>query len=182
MFIKRLTLRAFWIVLLVVSSLWLARLLLPTVYSLLHPAADFQQVIRALEMRGPVPSALATSLPQFITTTGTLQRAVQISYHTEFTATLQLNASHSERTTEQIYFTRFEKVPKAQILVIDLAYRDGVLNHYSVQLHDTAGLITYLAGEFFPPLLLIIFSIYMLRGKPLALFDDPEMPKNSPES
>ena len=103
MFVKRLSPRKFWIGLLLVSGVWSALVVVPVAYSLLSPTAEFQELLRALEMRGPMPAALADALPPFMAKAGTLRRALQISYYTKATATLQLGKSHTERTTQNVY-------------------------------------------------------------------------------
>ena len=180
MFVKRLSLRAFWIGLLVVSGLWSGLVFVPVGYSLVSPTSEFQELLRALEMRGPVPAALAEALPPFMAKAGTLRRALQISYYTKATAILHLGDSHTERTTQEMYLSWFDKVPRSQILLIQIAYRDGAPQNYSIQLQNKSDVLPSLMRAFIPPLLLLAFSIYVVfRKKPSRLLDDPETPEKA---
>jgi hypothetical protein len=55
MFFK-LSLRTFWILLLVLSSLWVAAIFGPLLYSVLSPTDDLWAIVHALQGRGVPPS------------------------------------------------------------------------------------------------------------------------------
>ena len=99
----KLRLRTFWIVLLVLSSLWVADVFGPVIYSFLTPKPDFQDIVHALEGRGtPPPQALA-AIQGTMASAGLLRRAIQIGYYDKITGTFQLNASHTTRKTQLAY-------------------------------------------------------------------------------
>jgi hypothetical protein len=75
MFIK-LSLRAFWILLLVLSSLWLSALLLTVPCGIFWPAGDFQEIVHALQLSGEPPPRAAAAVQQTMAAAGILQRAL----------------------------------------------------------------------------------------------------------
>jgi hypothetical protein len=90
----RLSLRSFWTFLLVVSTLWLAIVLLPLLYVMFSPDADFHAIVWALEMRQDPPLQAAEVVQQMIAAAGQLEGAVQIGYYSEVGLRFRREASH----------------------------------------------------------------------------------------
>ena len=129
----RLSLRVFIIGLLVFSSLWLADVFLPVLYSMLFPPRDIHRIVQALEQRGTAPAGMATTIAgQILAQAGPMRKAWQIGYHTSVSATFQFHNSHTERTTQVAYVAWFAKLPKPTVLLIERSEVDGALQGYRI--------------------------------------------------
>lgn len=155
------SIRAFGIGLLALSSLWAAVTFLPILYSVVSPPRDLQQVICALEMRCSAPPEAAATVQAAVAAAGPLRRALQVGYYSGVTATLGLNASHASRRTQLSYVAWFQNIPKPMLLVVSRAESDGVFEGYRIGEGEPRSLIVGYAS----PLLLFAFSLYLMRRK-----------------
>jgi hypothetical protein len=165
----KLRLRTFWIVLLVLSGLWVADVFGPIIYSVLFPKPDFQDIVHALEGRGTPPPQVSASVQGTISNVGPMERAIQIGYFTRVTATFQLNASHTTRKTQVSYLAWFQKLPKPTIIVINRYQTDGGLENYEMGEGEIGGIARSLGI----PLLALTFSIFVVWKKDSPLLNDP---------
>lgn len=168
MFFK-LRLRTFWIVLLVLSGLWVADVYGSIFYSVLSPKPDFQDIVHALEGRGTPPPQVSAAVQGTISNVGPMERAIQIGYFTRVTATFQLNASHTTRKTQVSYLAWFPKLPKPTILIINRYATDGGSQNYEIG-EGEIGNIAFGLGF---PLLALAFSSFLVWRKDSPLLNDP---------
>jgi hypothetical protein len=165
----RLSLRIFIIGLLVLSSFWVAATFLPVLYSVLFPPHDIQGIVRALEGKGGAPPGPATTVVEEIRAlAGPLRRAWQVGYHSEVSATFQVNNSHTSRTTQASYIAWFQKNPKPILLLVERTETDGVLQGYRIN----QGAPLSLVGSFAYPLVLFAFSLVLFLKRKSAIFVD----------
>jgi hypothetical protein len=164
----KLRLRTLWIVLLVLSSLWVADVFGPLIYSVLSPKADFQDIVHVLEGHGTPPPQVTAPVQETIASAGTLQRAIQVGYYSGVTATFQLNASHATRKTQVSYLAWFQKLPKPTILVINRYQTDGGSQNYEIGEGDIGSFARVLGL----PLLALVFSIFAVRKRDSPLLND----------
>lgn len=168
MFFK-LRLRTFWIVLLVLSGVWVADVFGPLIYSVLSPKADLQDIVHALEGHGAPPPQVSAAVQGTIASAGTLQRAIQLGYYSGVTATFQLNASHTTRKTQVSYLAWFQKLPKPTILIINRYQTDGGSQNYEIGEGDIGSFARVLGF----PLLALAFLIFVVRKRDSPLHNDP---------
>jgi hypothetical protein len=170
----KLRLRTFWIVLLVLSSLWVANVFGLLVYSFLTPKQDFQDIVHALEGWGTPPPQASASVQETMASAGPLQRTLQIGYFTKITRTFQLNASHTTRMTQVAYVAWFQRLPKPVMLIISRNQTDGRLQNYEIG----EGEVWSMARVLGLPLLALGFSIFVVCKRDSSLFND-QSPKQS---
>jgi hypothetical protein len=172
----KLRLRTFWSVLLVLSSLWVADVFGPAIYSFLTPKPDFQDIIHTLEGRGtPPPQALA-AVQGTMASAGLLQRAIQIGYYAKITGTFQLNASHTTRKTQLAYVAWFQRLPNPTILIINRYQTDEGLQEYEIG----EGEVGSMARGLGLPLLALGFSIFAVWKRDSPLLNDPSPKQGTP--
>lgn len=157
----RLSPRTFWILLFVLSGLWLGASVFTVLYGIFSPAANFQEIVRALEMRGEPPLQAASAIQQTIIAVGPMQRAVQVGYYSKVTLTLQLGAKRKEKRTQASYIAWFQKVQKPILLILERNETDGVVQGYVI----AEGEPMSIARSFAAKLLLFAFSLYMVIRK-----------------
>jgi hypothetical protein len=163
----RLSLRVFIIGLLVLSSLWVGATFVPVLYSMVFPPRDIHDIVRALEQRGNAPPGMATTVAeQIIAQAGPMQKALQVGYHSEVSARLQLNNSHTTRTTQVSYVAWFQKIPKPILLLIERSETDGVLQGYQIN----EGAPMSLIGSFAFPLAVFAFALFLFLRRNSPMF------------
>jgi hypothetical protein len=155
----RLSLRVFVIGLLVLSSLWLLLGFVPLLYSIVFPPRDLQEIVRALEARGTAPPQAAAIVQQTIDSVGTLRRTVRVGYHVQASATMNVKASHTSRTTQVAYVAWFQNLSKPLLLLIERSEGDGVFQSYSIEQGAPMSLVSAYAY----PLIAFGLSLYLVR-------------------
>jgi hypothetical protein len=153
----KLSLRALWILFLVISSLWVFGTFFPVLYSLFSPSADFEEIIRALEMRAASPPQAAADIEAAVAEFGMLQRAWQIGYRIQVKASIQ----HKEKTTQASYIAWFSVKRKPILLILERYEKDNLLQGYLIGEGEPTSLIR----PILPPLLAFAFSLYMVRRR-----------------
>jgi hypothetical protein len=172
----KIRLRTFWILLLVLSGLWVADVFGPVIYSFLSPKPDFQDIVHALEGSGTPPPQASAAVQGTMASDGPLQRAIQISYYAKVTATFQFNASHTTRKTQVAYLAWFQRFPKPTILIINRNQTDGGLQDYEIG----EGEIGNIAWGLGLPLLAFAFAIFAVRKRDSPLLNDQSPKQSSP--
>ncbi len=117
--------RAVPLVLLVISSLWMAAVLLPFFYSLVFPNVDIRHIVWALEGRETLQGNLAHMVEQITSSGGHLKRGIQVAIYWGGSAEYKIGESHTTRTTDVAYLAWFEKRSKPTIFVIERTEIDG---------------------------------------------------------
>src|SRR4029077_20695613 len=102
MFFK-LSLRTFLILLLVLTSLWVAALFGPLFYSVLSPTDDLRAIVHALQGRGEAPLNSGPMVQQVREQGGVLGRAVKIGHYAGGSVVLRNNSSYTMSKTEDSY-------------------------------------------------------------------------------
>lgn len=169
MFLK-LNLRNFWILLLVLSSLWVASVFGPLLYSVLSPTEDLWAIVYALQGREVPPSKAAAMVQDALEQGGRLGRIIHVAHYASGSIFLQNNASHTMSKTEDSYIAWFQKVPKPVLLVVRRYKVDGAVQAYEIGSDQAA---SFLVRAYAPPLLLWLVSIYLLRKRRSPLLSDP---------
>ncbi len=147
------------IALLVLSGIWMAANICPLFYSLLFPTEDIQRIVQALEGRETLPRELAPVVQETMTTSGPLQRAIQVSAFVRSTSEYKLSESHTTKVTALSYLAWFEKRPKSTILVIIRTETDGSQIRFDIK--EGRPLVTlYL---YLLPVLPFAFAVYWFR-------------------
>ena len=161
----KISLRAFCILLLVASSLWLLAVLAPPVYCWFSPPKDFQAVVWALQNRGWKPPAPAASaVEQTIATAGPLQRALQIGYYVRAQVTLQANQQHLRNEAQASYIAMFQNFKMPILLIVQKQQIDNGVEDYQIAQGDPTGLIR---GFLFPCAVFAaaIFTLRLSKSK-----------------
>jgi hypothetical protein len=139
----RLSSRAAPILLLVLSTLWMAWTVFPLFYSLLFPNADIQHIVRALEDREALRGDLAPLTEQVTSSVGRLKRAVQIAAYWGTSAEYKVGQSHTAKTTELSYLAWFEKRSKPTILVVTRTEVDGSRIRFDINEGGPFGMLRF---------------------------------------
>jgi hypothetical protein len=150
-----------WILLLVLASLWLGVSLGVVGYGIVSPASDFQDILRALEMRGTPPPLAVGIVQQTVAAAGPLRRVILVGYYSGITKTFQLNTSHLEKKTQASYIAWFDKIQKPMLLLLERHDKDGALQDYIIAQGEPMSIV----GAYLPSLLLFAFSLYMVCRK-----------------
>lgn len=155
----RLSLRVFVIGLLVLSSLWVLLGFVPILYSIVFPPRDLQEIVGALKARRSAPPQAAAIVQQTIDSVGNLRRAVRVGYHIQAAATMNVNGSHTSRTTQVAYVAWFQNLSKPILLLIERSETDGVFQNYAIEQGAPMSLVTAYAY----PLIALGLSLYLVR-------------------
>jgi hypothetical protein len=168
MFIK-LKLQTFWILLLVVSSLWVAVGFGSLLLSALSPAADVWAIVHAMQGRQDPPPKSTAVVQTALDGGGRLGRVIHVTHYAAVGATFRNGDRHRTRMTEDGYLAWFQKIPRPILLVLRRYELDGTLQGYEVGSAEATRLIP-LYG---PPLLAFAVSLYLVRKRKSPLLSDP---------
>ncbi|MBZ5662143.1 MAG: hypothetical protein LAO08_17215 [Acidobacteriia bacterium] len=158
--------RGFCIILLVISSLWVSDVFLPILYAVAFPAADFREIVQALELRGTSPPEATIAVQRVIAAAGPLRRAALVSTYSKVGVTLQLGAKHQTKRTQEGYIAWFENRHKPILLLIEHTQIDNSVKTYEIGEGEPTSVIRALGF----PLLALAISAYMVRRKkPIAV-------------
>jgi len=124
--------RAVPLVLLVISSVWMAALVFPLFYSLCFPNADIRHIVRAFEGKETLQKDLAP-LREATLSVGRLKRAIQVAAYLGASAGYEHGESHTAKTTELSYLAWFERRSKATILVVSRTETEGSGVHFDIR-------------------------------------------------
>lgn len=158
----RLGLRRLSIMFAALSGLWLAATIVPVLYAICFPAADFQQIVRALRLQTAPPPLAIVSVQTTIESAGPLLRAVQVGYFSKLTITVQLNSERKSRRTQQSYLASFARIRKPVLLIIEREEQDGVVRRYEIGEGEPFSLVRSLGI----PIVVFACALYMLNRKP----------------
>lgn len=158
MFIK-LGNRAAPVILLVLSSLWMAATVFPFFYSLLFPNADIQHVVGGLEGKETLSGDMARLVQQVTGSVGQLKRAIPIAAY--FSAEYKMRTPHTTKTTEVSYLAWFKKRSRPTILVVT---RTEVESSW-VRVNTDEGTLFGAARLYLLPVSFMGFWVYWFRRK-----------------
>lgn len=97
--LPKLSLQIFWIVLLVLSSLWVAATFLPFLYSLISPTQDLAAIVRALQGQGAPPPEAVAVVGETLKQGGSLDRAIHVGHYATAYAWYEYRNGTSHMTT-----------------------------------------------------------------------------------
>ena len=169
MFFK-LSLQNFWILLLVLSSLWVASVFGPLLYSMLFPTEDLWAIVHSLQGRGVPPSKAAALVQDAFEQGGPVGRIIHVAHYAGESILIQNSASHTMSKTEDSYIAWFQKVPKPVLLVVRGYKVDGAVQSYEIGSDEATN---FLVRAYVPPLLAWLVSIYLVRRRRSPLLSDP---------
>jgi hypothetical protein len=168
MFFK-LSLRTFWILLLVGTSLWVVAGFGPLLYSVLSPTDELRSIVRALQGRGIPPSNAVPMVQKVFEQGGLLGRAIHVGHYVGGSVKLQYGASHTMSETQDSYIAWFQNIPKPILLIVRRDRTDGVLQDYEIDSGDAA---SFLVHVYVPPLLSWVVSLCLVRKRKSPLLSD----------
>ena len=145
-------------VLLVLSSLWMAATILLLFYSLFFPNADIKHVVRALEGRETLSKDVEPLVEQVTSSLGQLKRAIPIGAYWGGSAEYKGGESHTTKTIEVYYCAWFEKRSKPTIFVVQRSERDGSW----LRFHTYEGAFFGALRMYLLPATFVAFSVYWL--------------------
>lgn len=151
--------------------MWIALIVGPILYSVLFPKSEFREIVQKLEVSGSSDLGSDTAIQQAIPASGRLRKAVQISFYSEITITLQHGKNLSIRRSQAGYVAWFENRHKPTLLLIQEIQADDSAKTYEIDEGDAGSLVR----GFALPLIALITSLYMVRRK-------RSMPPTSPDS
>jgi len=111
------------IILVALSTLFMAATFLPFLYSILFPNEDIERFVTALKDRGEAAPDADSVVEQTKATVGSLTRAIQIGAYFEMGLGFHLSGTHATEHTHRsqaIYVARFQKLPKPMLLSVTL--------------------------------------------------------------
>ena len=148
--------RAFPVLLIVFSGLWMAATIFPLVYSLLFPTPDIQHIVGALKGRETLREELAPLVRGTIDTSGHLRRAIQVGAYWHASAEYKFKESHTTKELELSYLAWFEKRSKPTILIITRTELDSSLVRFDIDEGRPIGTVR----AYLLPLVVLAFSVY----------------------
>jgi hypothetical protein len=154
----------------VLSSLWVAAIFGPLLYSVLSPTDDLWAIVHALQGRGVPPSKAAAIVQKTLEQGGLLGRAIHVGHYAGGSVILQNNASHTMSKTEDSYIAWFQKIPKPILLAVRRYKVDGALQAYEIGSGEAT---SFLVRAYAPPLLAWAVSLYLVSKRRSPLLNDP---------
>jgi hypothetical protein len=155
----RLKSRAVPIALLMISSLWMAALLIPLLYSFIFPHPYLREAMRAFEGRPVSHPELAKLGRDIAESFGTLQHAIRLAAYYHGSVEYKSGETHKTTDVEYTYLVRFEKRQHYALMTIGVTEIDDSAPKLNTWLGTMSGLIrVYLS-----PVLLLAFSVYWFR-------------------
>lgn len=170
MMLPKLRLQTFWIVLLVLSILWVAGTFGPLLYSMISPTADLSAIVRALQGQGNPPSAAGTLVQQVLAQGGPLERAIHVGHYAGGSVIFKNGTSHTMSKISDTYVAWFSKIPKPIVMVVQRYNEDGVLQRYEVGSADSVSAVLRIYAF---PLLALAVSIYLVCKRKSPLLSEP---------
>jgi len=167
--LPKLRLQTFWIVLLVLSFLWVAGVFGPFLYSLIAPTQDISAIVRALQGRESAPAKSGDIVQQVIAQAGPLGRAIQVGHLASASVVLQNGTSHAMTKVSDTFIAWFRKFPKPILLVVRRYTEDGALKRYEIDSSDSVG---QLIRACVLPLAALAVSLYLVRKRKSPLLSD----------
>ena len=123
------------IVLLALSTLFMAATFLPFLYSILSPNEDIERFVAALKDRGEAPLEADNVVEQTKGAVGSLTRVIQIGYYSGGSIGLDLSGSRAPRhiyTSQAIYIAWFQRHPKPMLVSVTLRANDEGQEAYGI--------------------------------------------------
>lgn len=165
----KLSFQNLWLLLVVLSSLWVASVSGPLLYSVLYPTEDLWAIVHALEGRGVPPPKAAALVEDAFEQGGRLERTIHVAHYVGGSVIIHDNASHTKSMIEDNYIAWFQKVPKPVLLVVRRHNVDGTIQAYEIGSDEAT---SFLVRAYAPPLLAWVLSIYAVcKGKSRWLSD-----------
>lgn len=167
--------RAVPLILLVVSSLWMAATVFPLFCSLLFPNTDIRHIVRAFEGKETLRADLAP-LAEATNSVGRLKHAIQVAAYLGASAEYTHGESHTTKTTQLSYIAWFEKRSKPTILVVSRTQTDGSRVHFDVNEEGPLDTLRF----YLVPGAVFAVSIYWFRRRRAKGDTAVQVPNNFP--
>lgn len=158
MFIK-LGSRAAPVILLVLSSLWMAWTVFPLFYSLLFPNADIKHIVRALEGSETLSGDAGRLVEQITSSVGQLKRAIQITAYSS--VEYKIVEPRTTKTTQVSYLAWFKNQSKPMLFVVTRTEVDGS----SVRVRTDEGSLFDTLSVYLLPASVMALSVYWFRRR-----------------
>jgi len=152
----------FWILLLVLSVLWVSSEFAPLLYSVLSPTDDLKTVVLALEGRSAPPSRAVNLVQDAIEQGGQLERTIHVAHYVGASVALRNNESHTMSKTEDSYVAWFQKAPNPILLIVRRNKTDGAIQSYEIGSDEA---LNFLLRAYGPPLVALMISVYLVFAK-----------------
>ena len=123
------------IVLLAVSTLFMAATFLPFLYSMLFPNEDIERFVAALKGSGDAPLDADNIIEQTKGAVGALTRAIQIGYSSATSTGFDLSGSRPTQhiyTSQATYIAWFQRHPKPMLVSVTLRANDEGQKAYGI--------------------------------------------------
>lgn len=172
--LPRIKLQTFWIILLILSGLWVADVFGPLVYSEVSPTKDISAIVRALQGRGAPPGETGPLVRQILEQGGPLGKVIHVGHFVRGSAVLQGEdgSSHTGTIVSDTYLAWFGKFPKPILMNVKRLSQDGALQRYEI---DSTTSLSSLAWAYLVPLVALAASIYLVRKRKSPLLSDPAL-------
>jgi hypothetical protein len=152
------------IVLLAVSTLFMAATFLPFLYSILSPNEDIERFVAALKDSGEPPQYADSVVEQTKGAVGSLTRVIQIGYYSEKSTGFYLSGSRATehiQTSQATYIGWFQKHPAPMLFSVTRRVNDEGQKAYGVS--EVAP--TTLVSGYGLPLALFGASLFLVRKR-----------------
>lgn len=143
------------------SSLWMAAVYFPLVYSTMFPNREIQHLIGALQGRELPRQELLSFVQNTLDTSGHLTHAVRVAAYYGASAEYKHQQSRTSKDTEYAYLAWFEKRAAATIFVVRLSEVDGTELRFNMRESEPLALARIMV---LPPLAFSL-SLYWFRRK-----------------
>lgn len=152
------------IVLVALSTLFMAATFLPFLYSILSPNEDIERFVAALKDSGDAPPEADRVIEQTKGAVGLLTRAIQIGYYSEKSTVFHLSGSRAPEhihMSQATYIAWFQSHPKPMLVSVIFRANDEGQKAYGI--HEVAA-ITLVRG-YGVPVVLFGASLFLVRKR-----------------
>jgi len=152
------------IVLVALSTLFMAATFLPFLYSIQSPNEDIERFVAALKDSGEVPLDADSVVEQTKGAVGSLTRVIQIGYYSEKSIEFHLSGSRAPEhihTSQATYIAWFQRHPKPMLVSVTLRANDEGQKAYGI---SEVAPVTLVRG-YGVPVALFGASLFLVRKR-----------------
>jgi hypothetical protein len=149
------------LILFALSSIYMAFVFLPVVYSILFPNPDVETFVAALRDGGVPPLDADTVIEQAKAALGPLTKTIQVGWGYQTQKAFHLVGAHEQSTitaTSYLYMAWFQKIPQPIVISVNLYQNDQGQKAYRIQQVSGAAL----ARQAAIPISLFVVSLVLL--------------------
>ena len=144
---------------LVLSSVWVASVFGPFLYSVLSPTEDLRAIVLAMQGEGVPPHEAAGMVRDAFDQGGRLARTIHVAHYSGASLGIRNTELHTRSKTEDSYLAWFQKVPKPVLLIVRRYTVDGAVQSYEVGSDEATN---FLIRAYVPPVLTWIVSLVLV--------------------